>query len=798
MNILVSDKWLREYVSMKQAPKEFAAAISLVGPSVERIEDKGSSLDKVVVGRISALGKHPNADKLRIASVDIGSKTLGIVCGGSNLAEGQLVAVALVGSRVRWHGEGDLVTLEPATIRGVASEGMICGASEIGLADRFPPRDEKEIVDLTSYGFKPGIPLSEALGIDDRIYDIEVTTNRPDALGVVGLAREAAAATGGKFLWKDPVLPKPKAKSPKLRVTIAAKKLCSRYEAALIEGVTVKESPEWMKERLVSAGLRPISAIVDITNYVMLELGEPMHAFDADKVEGAIKVRTAKEGESIAALDGKSHELSPSMLVIADAHKPIAIAGVIGGEDTKVTESTSRIILEAASFDATSVRQTGRALNLRTDAVMRFEKNVPQGLTSPAIARAAELVMRICGGRLAAAVDEATEKPKPLRLSIPLSVMNAKIGIDIPPAFAKKSLAALGFETSVVAKKIAVKVPYWRIGDVSIPEDLVEEVARLYGYHKLPALLPPDVSGEAPDPIFAIETRLRRALAGAGANELVSISLVGPDLLRKSGEVELPVTRIANPLASDLDCLRPSHKSRLLEAVRQNEKSWDSAAAFEIGKVFVPSAESAELPIESLSLGLGVWGRPDDGSSFFRAKGLIERAASALHIKLSFGRDFPKGGFWHPGRTASVHIGGRIIGTIGELSPDARRAADVESSVALALLDVAELAAAASPNAAYSQVPDFPPVRRDIAFVLDRKAEHGSIVSAIREIDPLIAAVELFDRYQGKGIEEGKKSLAYHVTYQSPERTLTAEEVETVHSKAARMLEHKFKATIRE
>ncbi len=798
MNILVSDKWLRQYVKMKQGPKEFAAAISQTGPSVERIEKQGELLDKVVVGRIISLAKHPNADKLRLARVDVGTGTLDIVCGGSNLAENQLVAVARVGARVRWHGQGEPITLEPATIRGVASEGMICGADEIGLADRFPPSGEKEIVDLTSCGFIPGTPLRQALGVDDLVYDIEVTTNRPDALGVVGLAREAAAATGGQFLWKDPTPLKDSAKGGSaLKVSIAAKKLCSRYCGTLIKGVTVKDSPEWMRERLVSAGLRPLNAVVDITNFVMLELGQPMHAFDAGKIKGmAVKARVAKEGETIAALDGREYALGAGMLVIADAERPIAVAGIIGGEDSKVTAETRDIVLEAASFDATSVRETGRALNIRTDAAMRFEKRLPQGLVAPAMARAAQLVMEICGGKIAAVRDEVVEKEKQARISLKLAEINSKIGAEVTASAVKKYLASLGFEVSLSGGKATVKVPYWRAGDISIPEDLIEEVARLYGYHRLPLMLPPGVSAEAPDPIFAVEERLRRALVSAGANELVSISLVGPDLVRKSGEADAPSVMVANPLVSDLDRLRPSHRSRLLEAVRANEKMFDSGNVFEIGKVFAPAAD--ELPVETLSLGIAVWGKETGGEAFFRAKGLLERAAAGLHAPLAFGRDFPKNGFWHPGRTASVHLGSQVIGIIGELAPDARRLADAESSVALCLVDIAELARAANPNALYRQVGEYPPVRRDIAFTLDRKAEHGFVVAAILAVDPLIASAELFDRYEGKGIEAGKKSLAYHLTYQSKERTLNSEEVENIHGRVARMLEHKFQAAIRE
>jgi len=717
-----------------------------------------------------------------------------------------LVAVALVGARVRWHGQGELVTLEPATIRGVASEGMICASSEIGLADRFPTKDEKEIVDLTSFGYKPGAPLAKALGLNDCVYDIEVTSNRPDALGIVGLAREAAAATGGVFLWKESVLKAKSSKLKALKVSIQSKKTCSRYQAAVIEGVTVGSSPVWMQDRLRSAGLRPINAVVDITNYVMLELGQPMHAFDEAMVPGRIvKVREAVDGEKLLALDGKEYALKPGMMVIANATSPIAIAGIMGGEGSGVTGATKNIVLEAACFDSTSVRRTGRALNLRSDAAMRFEKNVPQGLTAPALARAVELVLALCGGKLVASADEIVKRESAPRVSIAARSLCEKIGIDIAPAVVKKYLTALGFSVTANASKIAVKVPYWRVGDVAIAEDLVEEVARLYGYHKLPSVIPPGVSGEAPDPVFDIERRVRESLAGAGCADMMSVSLVGAEALKQAGEGETPVARIANPLTNDLEFLRPSHRARLLEAVRINEKNFNAGSGFEIGNVFTPAVDADELPVETLGLGVVVWGRSlsggvgrDQGEIFYSAKGLLERMALALHINITFGKDFPKNDFWHPGRSVSVHLGDAVIGTLGELTPDARAKAGVESRVALALVDVAELVKAAKPSADYREPSAYPPILRDIAFIVPRKTEHEFIIAAVRAVDPLIVAVELFDHYEGKGIEEGKKNLAYHFTYQSTARTLVADEVDAIHAKVSRMLEHKFHATIRE
>ena len=815
MNILVSDKWLREYVKMKQTPEQFAAAISLVGPSVERIAYAGAELEKIVVGKIVKLEKHPNADKLRLAKTDVGGKVLTIVCGGSNLAEGQLVAVALVGARVRWHGQGELVTLEPATIRGVASEGMICASSEIGLADRFPAKDEKEIVDLTPRPgsglapFKPGAPLAKALGLNDCVYDIEVTSNRPDAFGIVGLAREAAAATGGNFVWKEAKLPRTKNQEPiskNLKVSIQTKKTCSRYQAAVIEGVTVGSSSPEIQERLISAGLRPINAVVDITNYVMLELGQPMHAFDEAMVpDRVIKVREAVDGEKLLALDGKEYALKPGMMVIANATEPIAIAGIMGGEASGVTRQTKNIVLEVACFDGLSVRRTGRALNLRSDAAMRFEKNMPQGLTAPAIARAAELVLQICGGTLTATADEIVKRESAPRVSIAVKTLNEKIGIELSPAVVKKYLTALGFETIASASKITVKVPYWRVGDIAIAEDLVEEVARLYGYYKLPSIIPSGVSGELPDPVFDVERRARESLVGAGCADMMSVSLVGAEVLKQAGEGESPVARIANPLTNDLEFLRPSHRARLLEAVRINEKNFNAGSGFEIGKVFTPSVDADELPVETLSIGIVVWGRSmsggvgrDQGEIFYSAKGLVERMASALHINITFGKDFPKNDFWHPGRSVSIHLGSSVIGTLGELTPDARAKAGIESRAALALIDMSELVKAAKPSADYREPYANPPILRDIAFIVPRKTEHEFIVAAVKAVDPLITGVELFDHYEGKGIEEGKKNLAYHLTYQSPSRTLVADEVDAIHAKVSRMLEHKFHATIRE
>jgi len=795
MNILVPDSWLREYVRTPAPPEELAAALSRTGPSVERIIRPGDGPVRVIVGRIEAIEKHPNADKLRIVKTAIGKGTLAIVCGGTNLRPGQLVAVALVGARVRWHGEGEPVVLEPAVIRGVRSEGMICAGNELGLADRFP-HAEREVMDLTSTGAAPGTPLGNALGAD-VVYEIEVTTNRPDALGVVGVAREAAAAVGGTFLYKEPAQLRGAGK--RFAVSIVAKKLCSRYRAALVQGLSVGASSATISGRLTSAGLRPVNAAVDVTNYVMLEFGEPMHAFDADAVEGAITVRHARAGEKLAALDGNTYTLTPEMLVIADQKRALAVAGVIGAEASKVTAKTTRVILEAASFDGTSVRKTARALGLRTDAVMRFEKGVPSGLTGSALARAARLLTELCGGRVTAVADAVGARTRAARISLSVGTISDRIGVPFTVPQVKRLLGSVGIAVSGSAARLIATVPYWREGDLRIPADVIEEVARLYGYDRLPATIPPGApSGEAPDPLFACERTVRAALVGAGAHEFLSVSLVGETLLARSGEAETPVVRVANPLTSDLTALRPSHRGRLLEAVRENEKTRDHGAGFEMGTVFAPVPGGAALPTETPSLGLIVWGARTDGDQFFLAKGLLERVAAAAGAPLTFGKDLPTGGFWHPGRSVSVHLGTAVIGMLGELTPGARGAAGIESRAALALLDLRELVRAGRKDREFKVPPTYPPMRRDMSFICDRRVEHELVAAAIRETDPLVASVTLFDRFKGKGITEGKKSLAYHLTLQAADRTLTAEEADAVVKKVTAMLTRRFKAVIRD
>ena len=519
MNSLVSYDWLKHYVDLKGVTvDEFARRMSLSGPGVERLHRAGELLDKIVVGHVIEVKKHPNADKLRLATVDIGKRKLTVVCGGSNLQKDQWVAVALIGAKVRWHGAGDLVKLELAEIRGVKSEGMICAASEIGLADAFP-HAEREILELgNALGWsvgahrvrpdrgdvtsgrtqsartthvQPGTPLADALGLaDDVVMDIEVTSNRVDAMGMVGMAREASAILGKKFFWTSPVgahRVRPVRKND-VSVTLHDKKSCPRYMAVRVRGVTNGPSPWWLKRRLASAGLNSISCLVDITNYVMLELAQPMHVFDAAKLNMGgkgpeIHVRLARPREKIQALNNKEYALDDKTLVIADAEQPVAIAGIIGGSRSAVGENATDVIFEAATFDPVSVRRTARRLNVYSDSQLRFEKGLSTEALPFALARAVELTLDLCGGKVTASpTDVRAGKYRSPAYSITTAEVDRKIGVEIPKTKQVNILRDLGFKVSVRGRgTLHAVVPWWRDHDIESGQDLVEEIARVHG-----------------------------------------------------------------------------------------------------------------------------------------------------------------------------------------------------------------------------------------------------------------------------------------------------------------------------
>jgi phenylalanyl-tRNA synthetase beta chain len=807
MNTLVSYDWLKHYVDLKGVPvDEFARRVSLSGPGVEKIYPQGEALEKIVVGHVTKVEKHPNADKLKVAHVNVGGKhPANIVCGGSNLKEDQWVVVALVGSRVRWHGEDDLVTLEPAEIRGVKSEGMICASNEIGLADAFPGA-EREILDLglaiPDLKTKAGTSIADLLGLaDDAVMDIEVTSNRVDAMGMVGMAREASAILGKKMLWKPTTLKK--AKGSSVAVTVHDKKLCPRYMAVRLTGVKNGPSPWWLKRRLASAGLNSISALVDITNYVLLELAQPMHVFDVARLkQGAkgpeIHVRLARKGEKMKALDGKDYDLDDRSLIIADAEGPVAVAGVMGGERSGAYDDTTDIIFEAATFEPVSVRRTARRLNLYSDSQQRFEKGLSTEALPDALARAVELTLDICGGKVAGPVsDVRAAKYKPAEYSITIKEIDDRIGLKISQATQLKYLRDLGFKVSIKGgKTIHAVVPWWRDHDIESGQDLIEEIARIHGYGNITPVLPQG-SGNAWTAVeFQWEDKLKDVAKGAGLTETYSYSFVSDDVYKKASFDPSVCVHIQNPLSSDFTFMRTSLLPSMLQTITENQERYRSQRLFEISNVYFPTGKKwTDLSDERLEFAAAYLGGND---VFKQAKGFIEHAFVELGLgELSWKRLAEEGGFWHAGRSVQAFKDGMLVATVGEVSSAILRNFKIEGRVAMIESPLKEVFAKASTARRYVPTPAFPESKRDLAIVVDQRTEFDDVVRAIRRVDSLVTKAEWLSTYTGKGMKEGQKSVAIHLEFSASDRTLTAEEVDALLGKITLKLKEEFKAEIR-
>ncbi|HWQ99589.1 MAG TPA: phenylalanine--tRNA ligase subunit beta [Candidatus Methylomirabilis sp.] len=825
MNSLVSYDWLKHYVNLKGVTvEEFARRMALSGPAVEKIHPVGEMLNRVVVGHVIEVKKHPNADKLRLATVNLGTTKATIVCGGSNLKKDQWVAVAQVGAKIRWHGVGDWVKLQPAEIRGVKSEGMICAANEIGLADAFPHAD-REILDLgvalPEIRVKPGTPLADALGLtDDVVMDIEVTSNRVDAMGMVGLAREASAILGKKFFWKPAPVgagsPRPESgrgnRAPTgVAVTVADRRLCPRYMAVRVSGVTNGPSPWWMKRRLASAGLNSISRLVDITNYVMLEMAQPMHVFDTAKLKMGdkgpeIHVRLARPREKIQALNNKEYELDDKTLVIADAEKPVAIAGVIGGERSSVTDTSADVIFEAATFDPVSVRRTARRLNVYSDSQLRFEKGLSTEALPFALARAVELTLDLCGGHVSSApTDVRAGKFKAPAYSITTAEVDRKIGVVIPRARQVGILRDLGFKVSVRGRgTIHATVPWWRDHDVESGQDLVEEIARVYGYVNIPPLLPvgQPVSRRM-DAELAWEDRLRTIAKGAGLTEIYSYSFTSDDVYRKAGYDPSVCLHVQNPLTSDFAFMRTTLLPSLLQIVAENEERYRVQRLFEVANVYYPpkavgSRQTAvgwtDLPEEALEMGCAFL-VGDEG--WREAKGFVEHLFHEFGIEDVSWRRNAEVGFWHPGRSVQAFKDEKLIASVGEVSPAIVQNFKIMGRVAMIDCPLKEVFSMASTTRRYAPPSVFPESKRDLAVVVDARVEYDDIARTISRTDPMIVKVEWFDTFEGEGLPAGKKSVAMHLTFASSERTLKTEDVDAILEKTVLGLREKFKAEIR-
>lgn len=802
MNILASYSWLKEYCNTDVSPEVFAQEMSLRAMSVEHIDNVASRFENIVVGEVKEIVAHPNASKLRIAKTNVGGQVVEIVCGGVNLAVGQRVVVALPGAKVRWHGEGDLIELKETEIRGVKSIGMICAAAEVGFEKI--AAGEHDIWDITALtNVAAGTSLAQALDLDDVIFDIEITTNRPDAMGILGLAREGAASVEGLFaphaLWLAGTAQKVLGSvgaGPK--VTITEPKLCSRYMAARVENVKVGPSPWWLQKKLLLSGHRPVNTIVDITNLVLQEFGQPMHTFDAAQIKDEIIVRKATKGEKFVALDGKTYELAPSTLVIADAEKPLAIAGVMGGLESGTTEKTTTIVFEAATFDGVSVRKTSRALNLYSDSQLLFEKGLSPEALPAALAYAVQLATNLAGGKLAGVTDVYEKPEKVLRFPVRPAKMRDRIGVAIADEKVEDLLTRLGFTIEKEGKKMTAVVPFWRSHDIEEEVDLTEEVARMYGYHLMPSVLPVAAPPTTPDDASLVwEMKLKHVLASEGLTEFFGYSFIDAKDLERAGISPADAVRVWNPLSEELGYLRSSLVPSFLRDCALNAPHTPSAEVFELSRVYIPREN--DLPEEHLSLACGVYGVTDGEAAYRRVRAILEAVMTATGMQYRLERE-TEDAAWHPGRSARilVRFGNEeaVVGRIGQASAARQEAFGLMRPVMFVDLALERIIARAKVRKTYTAVSEYPTPERDISVTVPEETTHEEILKAI-EKGQFVKNVALVEIYRGEGIAAGKKSVTYTLTLGAPDRTLTSEEIDSALRGAVEALQMQCGAELR-
>ena len=795
--------WLAELVDLPPAA-ELARRLELAGFEDVAVHELGPDLSQVRVGRVERCERHPDADKLSVCHVDVGDGTRrAIVCGAPNVAAGQKVAVALPGSRLP-----DGTKIKKAKLRGVVSEGMICSRRELGLGE------EHQGILVLDPGAPIGAPLPQVLGIEGAVLEVGITPNRGDAASLLGIAREVRALFGGTLRIPDSTPAEsgsPAAHSA--RVAIDARDACWRYAARIVRGVRVGPSPEGLRRRLEAAGLRSIDNVVDATNCALLELGQPIHAFDLATLRGAeVRVRRAAPGERLTTLDGALRTLDPQDLVIADAERPIALAGVMGGADTEVRSATTDVLIESAHFEPGTVRRSARRHGIHSEASYRFERGVDREGIGRAADRAARLVAELAGGAVAPGRIEVQGDAPAARAPVELDVarMNRLLGTAISRDEAAGLLRRLCIEAEARGESwLSCAVPSHR-NDLELPEDLAEEVARLHGYDRIPTTLPQAELRPARLPAgHLLADRARTLLAGLGLCELMTMPFVSEeDLLRlrlEEGDPRRVGLRILNPVQDQDARLRTTLLPSLLRAARQNRsRQVDRIAVFEVCRVFVPSP-GAPLPDEALSLAALVtrgrdrhlWEPLEPPPLYFEARGIAERLFSGLGYEACLRR----GGnvaYLHPGAQAEIAVSDRPIGSVGELHPELLQAFELDVPAALIELDLGALAAMPAPRTHFREPSREPAIRRDLAVLIDRAQEAGELCEEIRKrAGADLVSVELFDRYEGQGVPTGRVSVAFRLIFQRADRTLVDTEVNQAMDVVVRALAERFGAVLR-
>ncbi len=789
-------KWINEeFVDLSQvSDKEFCETMTIFGQKVETYERLDAEIQNVVVGRVLSLVRHPNSDHMWICQVDVGKdEPIQIVTGAQNVKENDLVPVALHNSRLPGG-----IHITKGKLRGEISNGMLCSLKELGLTKNDFPYAIEDGIWILQEDCAVGQDINTVMGSDDTVVEFEITNNRPDCYSIIGLAREAAAAFHKPMRHHEPAVKGSGAGSifDHLDVEVEATQLCSRYTARMVANVKIGPSPKWLRQRLRANGVRPINNIVDITNYVMLEYGQPMHAFDYRYVSsGKIIVRESREGETLTTLDGNLRQLKPGMLVIADQDKPIGLAGIMGGENSEILDDTATVVFESANFDGTSIRQTALALGMRTESSGKFEKHLDPLMALPAIQRACELVELLqCGDVLDGVVDILGEIPAPRTIPLEPEKINALLGTDIPRADMELYLNRL----EIPVENGMIQVPSWR-PDLVLTADIAEEVGRSYGYNEIPVTAFSTATQGGYTPMMRFENAAGSLCRALGYSEIITYSFVSPSIF---DQIRLPqdsplrkALKIQNPLGEDTSIMRTVALPSMLDILSRNSAYHNKAAKlYELAKVYLPK-EGQALPEEPKHLVLGTYGA---GETFFTLKGELDAVFSGLRMPKAEYEAWTDHPSYHPGRCARVTIGGHEVGVLGQVHPLVAKNYGIDGEIYAAEIDFSGLLAMRLPEPTYTPLPKYPTVSRDLALVCQESVTVAQAEKVITQAaGRLLRSVSLFDIYRGPGVPAGKKSMAFSLELRADDRTLTDADSEQVMNQVLTALKERLDATLR-
>lgn len=797
--MLVPVNWLEKYVDIEEIDiKTLEKELIMSGSNTEGVENLGEDFDKIVIGQIKTIEDHPNADSLFVMQVDVGDDKIQIITSAKNCHEGDFVPVALDGAVI-----ADGTKIKKGKLRGETSNGMLCSLEEMGFNKSVIPQKYVHGIYILNGDYTLGMPAKKALMIDDPIIEFEITPNRPDCLSLLGMAREAAATFD-----KSLVMPEETVQNEEddihdyIEINVEDEALCPRYTGRVVKNVEIKESPSWLQIALMKAGVRPINNVVDITNYVMLEFGQPIHAFDLDTISGKkINVRRAKKGETIVTLDDVQRKLTEEQLVICDEHSPIALAGIMGGDETEVKGHTKNILIEVANFDAKNIRESSKFVGLRSEASSRYEKGISPSTVESTVHRVCHLMERLNVGTVVKGTIDVYPNPlEEKRIEVRVNRVNDLLGTDLSAQDMVDILNKLTIETEINGEIIIAKPPLFRL-DLNKEIDFVEEIARIYGYSNISKTLPAGSTWGDKTYSQKLESLTKEVLFTNGVSEITTYSFVSPSILddlRLSKESYLRrYVELKNPLGEEYSMMRTTLVANMLKVIKNNyNRNIKEARLFELGNIFIPKQVPViDEPYEKKRLVIGAYGEQED---FFTMKGVLESLLDHLGIS---GVKFLKEGnneMYHPGKCATILLNENIVGTIGELHPKTTENFEVDTSVYILDLDFDLLLDASNTTIKFESIPKYPAIERDIALLVKKEVSHQSIVEVIENYGGKhLKSVTLFDIYEGEQIDSGYKSMAYNLVFRSKERTLKEKEVTKKYNKVIKKLESELSAELR-